>query len=137
MVLDTAEPHPVPVAVVGPDQYPMFGRWFPDGKDILFTSYRSSSPVICRFSAATGAVVEVSQPGAEDSDISPDGRRIVMVRDGEIWLQDLAGGKARPLTADHAGALNPRFSPDGGKIIYASTRSGNYDLWLLDLPSQN
>ncbi|MFH1070791.1 MAG: DPP IV N-terminal domain-containing protein [Candidatus Glassbacteria bacterium] len=137
MVLDTAAPDPVPMEVVGPDHYPMFGRWFPDGKDILFTSYRHSTPVVCRYSAATGAVVEVSDPGAEDADISPDGRRIVIVRNSEIWLENLAGGGARPLTADRAGALNPRFSPDGAKIIYASTRSGNYDLWLLDLPSQD
>ena len=135
MVLDTASPELPPVEVVGPEHYPMFGRWFPNGKDILFTSYRDTIPVVCRYSADSGEVKPVSRPGAEDADVSPDGRRIALVRGGEIWLVDLAGGAERPLTADRAGALDPRFSPDGMSLLYASTRSGNYDLWLLTLPS--
>ncbi len=81
-----------------------------------------------------GAVARVSSLGAENADVSPDGQLVVIVRHGELWLHRLKDGYERPLTRDGAEALSPRFSPDGRQVIYASTRSGNYDLWLLDLP---
>ena len=57
-----------------------------------------------------------------------------MVRHGELWLHHLEDGYERALTRDSSEPLSPRFSPDGSQVVYASTRSGNYDLWLLDLP---
>ena len=132
--IDTDDPDAAPVEILGPGEQPVFPRWFPDGKELLFTSYSDTLPAVCRLSLESGAVARIGSPGAEDADISPDGRLIVMVRHGELWLHRLQDGYERPLTRDHAGALSPRFSPDGSQVIYASTRSGNYDLWLLDLP---
>jgi len=133
-IIDTNDPDAAPVEILGPGEQPVFPRWFPDGKELLFTSYSDTLPAVCRLSLESGAVARIGSPGAEDADISPDGRLIVMVRHGELWLHRLQDGYERPLTRDHAGALSPRFSPDGSQVIYASTRSGNYDLWLLDLP---
>lgn len=133
-IINTAEPEPKAVEILGPEHKPMFPRWFPDGKEILFTSYRDTLPVICRLSLDTGAVVQVTAPGAEDADISRDGKNVAMVRDGELWLHRMSENSERPLTRERSGIISPRFSPDSGKIIYSSSRSGNYDLWILDLP---
>ncbi|TMA84825.1 MAG: hypothetical protein E6J63_21640, partial [Deltaproteobacteria bacterium] len=35
---------------------------------------------------------------------SPDGRQLVVVRDGQLWLYDLNGGDARQITALSGGA---------------------------------
>ncbi|NDJ55193.1 MAG: hypothetical protein GYB68_19145 [Chloroflexi bacterium] len=37
------------------------------------------------------------------------------------------------LTDDEFNYLRPRFSPDGTRILVASDRAGNFDLWTLDL----
>lgn len=133
-MINTDDPEAVPVEILGPSEQPMFPRWFPDGQEVLFTSYRDTLPAVCRLSLESGAVARVSSLGAENADVSPDGQLVVIVRHGELWLHRLKDGYERPLTRDGAGALSPRFSPDGRQVIYASTRSGNYDLWLLDLP---
>ena len=133
-MIDTDDPESVPVEILGPRQQPMFPRWFPDGQDILFTSYSDTLSAVCRLSLESGAVERVGPLGAEDADISPDGNFVVMVRNGELWLHRLEDGYERALTQDSSEPLSPRFSPDGRQVIYASTRSGNYDLWLLDLP---
>ncbi|HUU29777.1 MAG TPA: hypothetical protein VM123_18395 [archaeon] len=135
--LDADERGLEPLEILGPEHQPMFPRWFSDGEEILFTSYRHTQPAIYRLSLKNGFVIQLTDPGAEDADVSPDGKLIVMVRGGEIWLHRLNDNYERPLTNEHAGAISPRFSPDCEKVIYASSLSGNYDLWILDLPKEN
>ncbi|MFC1545001.1 TolB family protein [Gemmatimonadota bacterium] len=122
------------VELVGPEQYPMFPRWTADGKSLLFTSLADSLPVMTIFSLESGALVKVGPAGCEDGDISPDGGRVLLARGGELFLLTLADGSLRPLTREAGGVLSPRFSPDGSRALFATTRSGNYDLWLLNLP---
>jgi Tol biopolymer transport system component len=49
---------------------------------------------------------------------------------------DLAGAASdRWLTRGHALDRQPRYSPDGSRLLFSSNRSGNLDLWELDLAS--
>ncbi|MCE5272412.1 DPP IV N-terminal domain-containing protein [bacterium] len=133
-VLDYAAEGQPPQEVVGPEQHPLFPRWFPDGGSLLFTSYSDSLPVVCKVSLLDGSVSRLAGPGAEDADISPDGSHLVLVRNGSLWLHRLADGYERQLTRDGGAVISPRFFPDGRRVIFASSLSGNYDLWTLDLP---
>ena len=135
-LVNADDPAPEPVEVVGPEYQPMFPRWLPDASGLVFTSFAESRPVICRILFDSGLVGRISETGAENADISPDGERLVMVRDQDIWLQRISDMVERPLTREKSGAMCPRFSPDGKWIIYASNRSGNYDLWLINLPDE-
>ena len=70
-------------------------------------------------------------------DVSPDGQRLAVskpVRGGEaendIWLIDLATGRATPLTDDHAGDYDPTWSPDGNYIVFNSGRLGGQSLFM-------
>src|SRR5258707_1366559 len=39
----------------------------------------------------------------------------------ELWILDLASGSAKPLLANGAVNVEPRFSPDGKRIVFVST----------------
>lgn len=52
----------------------------------------------------------------------------------EVFTGDLFFGEVRQITKDNAQAITPRWSPDGGKILYTSFyKSGFPDIFLLDL----
>lgn len=54
----------------------------------------------------------------------------------EIYVSDLFLGEAKRLTSDRAQVLTPRWSPDGGRLLYTSYfRSGFPDIFLHDLGS--
>lgn len=63
---------------------------------------------------------------------SPDGRMIAFDLLSVIWTLPADGGTARRLTDDLHDATQPRWSPDGLKIVYQSYRDGNYHLWLSE-----
>jgi acylaminoacyl-peptidase len=47
-----------------------------------------------------------------------------------LWIADVAGGDRRPLTTGTANDFSPRWSPDGSKLLYVSTRDGGAELWM-------
>ena len=52
----------------------------------------------------------------------------------EIFTSDLFFRRVTQVTHDHAFALTPRWSPDGGKLLYTSFyKSGFPDIFLIDL----
>jgi len=74
---------------------------------------------------------------------SPDGTRIAFERgpfgDRQIDVMNVDGTGETPLTADpqcsvpcQIDNLDPAWSPDGTKIVFASTRDGNYELYVLN-----
>jgi TolB protein len=58
-------------------------------------------------------------------DWSPDGRWVIYSsyrNDAmELWILELASGVAKPLLANGAVNVEPRFSPDGSRIVFVST----------------
>jgi Tol biopolymer transport system component/imidazolonepropionase-like amidohydrolase len=66
-------------------------------------------------------------------DVHPDGKRIVFSLLGDLYLLPIAGGDAERITSGPAADVQPRFSPDGEWIAFASDRSGLENLWVCDL----
>ncbi len=66
-------------------------------------------------------------------DVSPDGKIIVFDMLGDLFTVPITGGKAKQITRGLALDNQPRFSPDGKKIVFTSDRSGAENLWLLDV----
>src|SRR5262245_44209889 len=66
-------------------------------------------------------------------DVSPDGQTIVFDHLGDLFTMPITGGKATPLTKGMAVDAQPRFSPDGKRIVFVSDRRGAPNLWLLSL----
>lgn len=79
----------------------------------------------------------------DDPQISPDGETIVYVRRsmdrledrirGDLWTLDVASGAHRPLVTGGASVSGPRWSPDGGRLLYRTSNEGRPELRLLYL----
>ncbi len=65
-------------------------------------------------------------------DVSPDGTRLVFELMGDLYLLPIAGGEARALTAGPAFDSQPRWSPDGRRIVFLSDRDGSENVWTMD-----
>lgn len=73
-----------------------------------------------------------------DPDTDKDGTRLVFAstRNTErpdICLMRVGGTAITQITSDPADDIQPRFSPDGKQVVFASNRTGNWDIWLVDL----
>ena len=58
------------------------------------------------------------------------GDLLAFVAGDDVWLAPASGGRAWPLTADGAAVSYPRFSPDGTKIAWTSSRDGDPEVYL-------
>jgi tricorn protease len=76
-----------------------------------------------------------AQPALFEPSLSPDAKTVVFVSGGDIWSAPSAGGAARLLVAHPATESRPLFSPDGKSLAFISTRTGNGDIYVLDLGS--
>lgn len=71
------------------------------------------------------------------SDVHPDGTRMVFSLLGDLYLLPIGGGTATRLTSGPAYDVQPRFSPDGKWLAFASDRGGIEGLWVVDIEGKN
>jgi acylaminoacyl-peptidase len=77
---------------------------------------------------------------ASDPQIARDGQRLVYVRNfmdimadrrrSNLWAVDSSGERHRPLTTGNENDSSPRWSPDGGRLLYVSNEEGSTQLWV-------
>jgi serine/threonine protein kinase len=70
-----------------------------------------------------GQSTPVVSEGLDDAQyprLSPDGRRLAVIRAGDVWVQDLAGRPPIRLTFDgkESRHFSPLWTPDGQRIVY-------------------
>ena len=91
----------------------------------LFVSLFGISPI-----AAQGSSAYMTEPS-----LSPDRKEIAFVSGGDIWTVPAAGGTAQLLVSHQATESRPMYSPDSVKLAFVSNRTGNGDIYVLDLRS--
>ncbi|MDH3492320.1 MAG: amidohydrolase, partial [Acidobacteriota bacterium] len=70
-------------------------------------------------------------------DVTPDGQRFVFDMLGDLYISDIDGGNATPLTQDYGWNIQPAVSPDGKQIAFISDRGGLSNLWVMDIDGTN
>lgn len=65
-------------------------------------------------------------------DVSPDGTTIVFDLLGDIYTLPTTGGKAKVIRSGIAWEIQPRFSPDGSKILFTSDAGGGDNIWTMN-----
>ena len=121
---------------------PMPGGWTPDGKYILISLMERPSRKC--------TIWKVSADGTETKQIkghreghyrhlalTPDGSLLLYaVYDGRnmgFWIMPAEGGNSIQLVSHPGFNDGPAWSPDGRKLAFNSTRSGNHDVWIMEV----
>lgn len=64
-------------------------------------------------------------------DVSPDGKTIVFDLLGDLYVVPTSGGKAERISGGMAFDAQPRFSPDGKRVVFTSDRDGSENVWIM------
>jgi dipeptidyl aminopeptidase/acylaminoacyl peptidase len=74
--------------------------------------------------------------------VSPDGKWVAFsavevdltenTRKPRLWVAPISGGEPRQLTTGTHGEERPRWSPDGRRLLFISSRDGASQVWLAD-----
>src|ERR1041385_95797 len=104
----------------------------------LFVNHTRSSLALAAFILITafcaGASAQTaSQPYFTDPSLSPDGSEIAFSSGGDIWTVPSTGGEAHLLISHPATETKPLYSPDGKRLAFVSTRTGNGDIYVLTI----
>ena len=118
--------------------------WSPDGRQILTLLFRSDNTSQIVLAPAAGGPVQVLRSMSwiypKKMDFSPDGRFIVydsFGKDGaperDIYVLAADGSRETVLAAHPAEDVFPVWSPDGRRVIFASSRSGSFGAWAVEV----
>jgi Tol biopolymer transport system component/C-terminal processing protease CtpA/Prc len=90
---------------------------------------------LCLLCAISSAAWCAQRPYLTEPCLSPNRKEIAFVSGGDIWTVPASGGEARLLISHPATESKPLYSPDGTKLAFVSTRTGNGDIYVLTLAS--
>jgi Tol biopolymer transport system component len=121
--------------------------WTSDSREIVFSAavgagarrrlWRTSA------SRASAELLTIGGEFALNPTISSQGNGVIyteLINSCGIWQIDLAGSKgisSHPLISSTQVENSPQFSPDGKKVVFASTRTGSYEIWTCDSDGGN
>ncbi|MFQ5489886.1 MAG: TolB family protein [Phycisphaerae bacterium] len=133
----------------GSNNFPAFSR---DGTRIAFSSTRSGSAEIWIMDTDGSNQTQITfgTPGGNFiPEWSPDGTSIAYasqldsVGHPEVWVMNADGTNQTRLTFTPPNpngptwSVHPSWSPDGQKLVYASTATGNTQIWRMDADGAN
>ncbi len=124
------------------DALDMHPTWSPNGAEIAYeayTEYRWNrytqawelGPGQIRVVRTRDAEVRPLVAGTSPS-WSPDGKHIVFVRAGDLYVTDRRGRSLRRLTSTPTTEADPEWSPDGEEILYVGGTPGDMHVFLME-----
>jgi len=119
--------------------------WSPDGSQLAATVFNEPGPTqiaLVPMNTTPGNrqlahVLETLPPGAFDPAWSPDGSWLALAaHDGnaiEIYAAQPDGSSVTRLTSDGLLARSPVWSPDGKHVAYLSNKTGDFEVFEIDV----
>jgi dipeptidyl aminopeptidase/acylaminoacyl peptidase len=106
-----------------------------------------AGPVLVQAQAPSGLRFTVEEMlklrRVSDPQLSPDGRFVAYVvtdvsleknrRVGHLWVVPVAGGEPVALVHEDKADTSPRWSPDGKRLAFLSTRDDGSQVWVVDM----
>jgi TolB protein len=115
--------------------------WTPDGRSVLYTSYKDRNSSLYLFELYSGKEVKFAPRNGRyiGGKVSPDGQFIAatmeMGGNSNLYLLDRSGNLVRRLTDSPGIEVSPSWSPDSRQLVFVSDRSGSPQLFVLDVAS--
>jgi serine/threonine protein kinase len=113
--------------------------WSPDGKQVLYTSNeRLFFSLYLKNSDGSGSAqtfIDFHNPQQGPWDWSRDGKYVLARNERELWYVTMPGRQARPLVQSQWLIRNAQFSPDEKFVAYASSETGNWEVYVSPFPT--
>ncbi len=109
--------------------------WRPDNRRVVFISSRGSAfPALFEIDVVTRKIRRLTSDSRNINyfSVSADDRIVYSSfwHDQFFYIVDVKTGVREQITSHSGGNGYPRFSPDGLALVYASSRTGNLEIWL-------
>jgi eukaryotic-like serine/threonine-protein kinase len=113
--------------------------WSPDGKQVLYTSneklFFSLYLKNADGSGSAQSFTDFNTPQQGPWDWSRDGKYVLARKERELWYITLPDRQAHPLLQSQWLIRNAQFSPDGKFVAYASSETGNWEVYVSPFPT--
>ena len=111
--------------------------WSPDDRSLYVCSYRGGPNNIWRVELHTGSWYQVTRGAGQDlfPAIAANGTLTYssFSHTLHIYRTYLSAGRSERLIGGNGRHLHARVSPDGRRVVYQSGRTGNSEIWVLDV----
>ncbi|MFO0881623.1 MAG: hypothetical protein U0840_30365 [Gemmataceae bacterium] len=138
-------PPPGPVRLTRDGGFKQHLQFSPDGKRLLFTRIHKGKMGLWTLQVDGTDLRPLVQPDPNtphfDGHFSPDGKQVAFVHDilqgsdGKLQINrcEADGRNSRVLIPNKAFEESPRWSPDGKRLAWVTTRFGNQEICTVDV----
>lgn len=136
-LLPTSQGQPIPLPNSRITEY-YYASFFPDGSQILFTGLEAGEGGVLRSfvqNVNTGEVHPLTEEGTTALRVSPDGKRVIILRDKTFYIQGLDGGEPKEIPGLEYDDEPIQWSEDGRAVFVKAAGDFATRIYRVDLAS--